>query len=188
MGNIGSEKRVKYGVVGHHINLTSRVQDATVGGQILITPSTYEQVKDIVLIRSSRSVNFKGVDEGVTIYEVGGIKGPYNLTLPEETRDAKPLGNPFAVNVLKMSGKRVDDSPLTGQLTHISTQWARVNLPEQIKLSSEIRLDIPVPGQAEPERIYAKVAEVTDKNNSYDHFVRISYLTPALTKVIDIGS
>ncbi|MCK5723472.1 MAG: hypothetical protein KAI84_13125, partial [Gammaproteobacteria bacterium] len=111
-----------------------------------------------------------------------------NLTLPEETRDAKPLENPLAVNVFKMAGKRVDDSPLAGQLTHISTPWARVNLPEQIKLSSEIRLDIPVPGQAEPERIYAKVVEVVDKGNSYDHLVRISYLTPALTKVIDIGS
>ncbi len=87
-----------------------------------------------------------------------------------------------------MAGKRVEDSPLTGQLTHISTPWARVNLPEQIKVLSEIRLDIPVPGQAEPERIYAKVVEVTDKSNSYDHLVRISYLTPALTKFIDIGS
>jgi class 3 adenylate cyclase len=188
VGNIGSEKRVKYGVVGHHINLTSRVQDATVGGQILITPSTYEQVKDIVLIRSSRSINFKGVDEGVTVYEVAGIKGPYNLTLPEETRDAKPLENPLAVNVFKMTGKRVEGSPLAGHLTHISAPWARANLPEQIKLSSEIRLDIPVPGRSESERIYAKVVEVADKGDSYDHLVRISYLTPALTTVIDMGS
>ncbi|TET83067.1 MAG: hypothetical protein E3J46_12820 [Desulfobacteraceae bacterium] len=36
--NIGSEERIKYSVVGHQINLTLRVQDATVGGQILITP------------------------------------------------------------------------------------------------------------------------------------------------------
>lgn len=97
------------------------------------------------------------------------------------------MENPLAVSVFKMAGKRVEGSPLAGQLTHISTPWARVNLPEQIKLSSEIRLDIPVPGQAEPERIYAKVAEVTDKGDSFDHLVRISYLTPTLTTVIDRG-
>ena len=40
VGNIGSKERAKYGVVGHNINLTSRVEGVTLGGQVLITPST----------------------------------------------------------------------------------------------------------------------------------------------------
>jgi len=36
VGNIGSSKRVKYSVVGSGVNLTSRIESYTVGGQILI--------------------------------------------------------------------------------------------------------------------------------------------------------
>jgi adenylate cyclase len=37
VGNVGSPQRMKYGVVGSHVNLTSRVQSYTTGGQILIS-------------------------------------------------------------------------------------------------------------------------------------------------------
>ncbi len=37
VGNIGSNHRMKYGVVGSHVNLTSRIETYTVGGQILIS-------------------------------------------------------------------------------------------------------------------------------------------------------
>jgi adenylate cyclase len=33
VGNIGSTERLKYGVVGSHVNLTSRIQSFTVGGR-----------------------------------------------------------------------------------------------------------------------------------------------------------
>ena len=42
VGNIGSRKRTKYGVVGRHVNLTSRIESFTVGGQILISETTVE--------------------------------------------------------------------------------------------------------------------------------------------------
>ena len=40
VGNIGSEKRTKYGVVGSHVNLCGRIESYTTGGQILISPQT----------------------------------------------------------------------------------------------------------------------------------------------------
>ena len=40
VGNIGSEKCLKYGVVGHHVNLAARVESVSTGGQALITEST----------------------------------------------------------------------------------------------------------------------------------------------------
>ena len=36
VGNIGSQKHIKYGVVGSHVNLTARIESNTVGGQVLI--------------------------------------------------------------------------------------------------------------------------------------------------------
>jgi PAS domain S-box-containing protein len=43
-GNIGSPERAKYGVVGSHVNLTSRIQSFTTGGQILISETTRREV------------------------------------------------------------------------------------------------------------------------------------------------
>ena len=37
VGNIGSLKRTKYGIVGSQVNLTYRIESYTTGGQILIS-------------------------------------------------------------------------------------------------------------------------------------------------------
>src|SRR5512136_2126534 len=39
VGNIGSVKRSKYGVVGRTINTTARIESFTVGGQIIVSPT-----------------------------------------------------------------------------------------------------------------------------------------------------
>jgi class 3 adenylate cyclase len=185
VGNVGSENRTKYGAVGHHINLASRVEGTTIGGQILITPSTYERVKDTVIVQSARSFKFKGVDQDVTLYEVVGVREPFNLVLPAETRDTKPLRNPMRVTVLKMHGKEVESSPLAGELTHYSKEWIQVSLGEHLNPSMEIGLDIPIPQREGPERMYARVVEATEKDGSYAHLVRISYLSPEAADIIE---
>jgi class 3 adenylate cyclase len=38
VGNIGSTKRSKYGVIGQPVNLTARIESFTVGGQVLVSP------------------------------------------------------------------------------------------------------------------------------------------------------
>src|SRR5207249_4548585 len=83
VGNIGSHKRTKYGVVGSHVNLTSRIQSYTVGGQILISEATRHEVESLVQISRHMEVEAKGIVEPITLYELRSIGGAYNLFLPE---------------------------------------------------------------------------------------------------------
>ncbi len=82
MGNIGSQKRIKYAVVGRAVNLTARIESYTVGGQIFISESTLDECGDILRIDSAMKVMPKGVKKPLTIHAVGGIGGDFQLFLP----------------------------------------------------------------------------------------------------------
>lgn len=69
-GNIGSEKRSKYGVVGHHVNLTARIEAETAGGEILISNSTLEKLHEPVELGRREQALVKGISEPVTMHQV----------------------------------------------------------------------------------------------------------------------
>nr|6FHT_A Chain A, Bacteriophytochrome,Adenylate cyclase [synthetic construct]6FHT_B Chain B, Bacteriophytochrome,Adenylate cyclase [synthetic construct] len=84
VGNIGSEKRTKYGVVGAQVNLTYRIESYTTGGQIFISSTTLEAAGDRVHVNGNRTVQPKGVKDPVVIWDVAGVGEPYNLSLAVE--------------------------------------------------------------------------------------------------------
>jgi len=70
VGNIGSDKRTKYGVVGRHVNLTSRIESCTVGSQILVSEATHREVGSLITIAEQMQVTAKGFTaRGVTTLE-----------------------------------------------------------------------------------------------------------------------
>lgn len=73
VGNIGCEKRKKYGAVGSPINMAFRVEGQTVGGEILLTPSVHECLDGEFIVESTREVQLKGIDKPVTVYRVIGM-------------------------------------------------------------------------------------------------------------------
>jgi class 3 adenylate cyclase len=71
-GNIGSERRSKYGFVGHPMNVTSRIEDITAGGEILISDSTLQSLKGHYSLGPSQKINVKGIDETIVVHQVTG--------------------------------------------------------------------------------------------------------------------
>jgi len=70
VGNIGSEKRAKYGIVGSPVNMTQRIQSHAKGGEILLSESAYENVSEIVTVESSFQASIKGVEGTTTLFSV----------------------------------------------------------------------------------------------------------------------
>lgn len=81
VGNIGSEKRTKYGAVGTPINMAHRIQSHAKGGQILIGPRTREKIGEPVRVLSEFMVELKGIGGLVRVCDVTGIGGVYQLDL-----------------------------------------------------------------------------------------------------------
>ena len=61
VGNIGSERRTKYSVVGPHVNFTSRIESFALGGQVLISARHLERVKDLVEVGDVLQAEMKGI-------------------------------------------------------------------------------------------------------------------------------
>jgi adenylate cyclase len=75
VGNIGTESRAKYGIVGAAVNLTDRIQATAPPGGVIISQQTLEQVSNRVVIAKNFTVCLKGVEDQKELFEVGSILG-----------------------------------------------------------------------------------------------------------------
>jgi adenylate cyclase len=105
MGNLGFPQQMKYSAVGRQLNLAARVESFTVGGQILIAESTFDEVKEVARIEGQTQAYIKDLDTPLAIYEVTGIGGAYNLMLPEDLDAFVDLKEPIQLQyTLRGSG------------------------------------------------------------------------------------
>jgi len=74
-GNIGSERRSKYGFVGHAMNVTSRIEDVAGPGETLIAASTAQALRGAFRLGPARELDAPGIDEHLTTYPLLGA-GP----------------------------------------------------------------------------------------------------------------
>jgi hypothetical protein len=154
-------KRTKYGAVGSAINTAYRIESYTVGGQILISPQTYATVQTLVQVHSTMQVDFKGLPHPVTLYDVQGIGGAYQVTLPDKTAvTLPPLPVPLPFACLPLSGKIISTQAIPGVLTHLTGSAAEAVLQAQVEVYSNLKLSLTAADGTDFPDIYAKVLAV----------------------------
>lgn len=110
-GNIGSIKRAKYGVVGHAVNVTSRIEDQTQPGEILVAQSTLDHCT--LAMHSGRQIRLqpKGVKETINVTAINGIDEPaVNESSIDNTDTDKPANTKQAGDDYKNISINDDDS------------------------------------------------------------------------------
>ncbi len=74
VGNIGTESRAKYGIVGSDVNITDRIQATASAGKVVISEKTYEAIADKTTVSFGFRVCLKGVEDQKKLYEVESVE------------------------------------------------------------------------------------------------------------------
>ena len=172
VGNIGSEKRMKYGVVGSPVNETGRIESATVGGQILISETTLAEAGSDVQVRRALQMGAKGFADPIPLFEIEGVGGEYGLVLPEESVVLESLTQPLAVHFYVLEGKHLGDNASGAELVALSEVGGRLRTERVLDPFADLKLHIPLPNATEPGHAYAKVLDTTDQGYTV-HFTAL---------------
>ncbi len=180
VGNIGSEKRTKYGAVGAEINMAGRIESYTVGGQVLASEFTFSKVKHLVQLRSAIRVEMKGVKGTVSLYD---LAGPSDATVAGYgfADDPLPIDMPLVVTVHDVSGKVVSSDETVGRITHLSRSSAIVQVEGRLSEMQDIRLNMSrwETGDIAGE-VFAKVISVQSSGDKTEATVKFTFVPPEI--------
>jgi adenylate cyclase len=158
VGNIGSETRAKYGVVGTNVNLTSRIQSFTLGGQVLISDATYHAAPATMKVGSALQLHPRGFQGAILVHELTGVGGRHALELPRSEDVLLPLAHPIPVGFSVLHGEQVSADESEGSLVAASDKTARMRCASAPPALSNLRVRARTPqGQDVPGEAYAKV-------------------------------
>ena len=180
VGNIGSSKRSKYAVVGSGVNMTSRIESFSVGGQILISQSLRQKIGDILRIDAQREVLPKGAETSIRIYEVGGIAGNFNLALKQKDPTCIKLLQQIPMCYTVIEGKHVGEKDGEGSITNLSKKSAEIILTRPLEPLTNIKMSLTgVYTELAGKDFYGKVIERFDKDGSI-YLVRFTSVPPEI--------
>lgn len=186
VGNIGCTKRTKYGVVGQHVNLTSRIESYTVGGQILISESTLRPLGRTARVDGHMEVMPKGVKRPIFLYEIGGLAGKFKIFLPKKveislTDLSKKLPVSFTILESKFATKQLNHGVIVGlaeSAAQIQVEGIEIKKLDNLKLSL-----FNFQGKEITDELYGKVAKDPIQKGSSTLFLFIFTAVPNEAKV-----
>ncbi|MBU4563178.1 MAG: adenylate/guanylate cyclase domain-containing protein [Desulfarculus sp.] len=180
VGNVGSNKRSKYAVVGSGVNLTGRIESYTIGGQILVSESVYKILGGRLRVDGQKEVFPKGAESPLRIYEVGGIAGGRNLVLEGKEPDLTALARPIPVSYSVLDGKDIGKKGAQGMIVHLSAKSAEIDLGVSLRPLTNLKMNLEeVDEDLKTKDFYGKIIDQPngDKNR---YLMRFTALPPEI--------
>ena len=159
-GNFGSSKKMKYGVIGYTVNLASRIESLTIGGQIFISEYTKAMAGEGLQIYSQNSILFKGASEPLMVYNLRGIG---DLCLRDELEGEIQwhfIEQGSEISFSLLNGKAVEEESHPGTIIAVSSnqRFALLRTDYPLEEKDNLFLDMEID-------LYAKVIGKKDDDH-----------------------
>ena len=157
VGNIGSEKRAKYGAVGSQVNLLARIEAFTCGGQVLISERTLREAGHGIVTGMSLSVRAKGFPEPLRVHDLLGLVEAPDLHLESGAEKLRPLDPPLKAVFTVLEGKHVARDEEPAEIVALSPRGAALRTSAPVEALSDLKIRILGTEGFLPGELYAKV-------------------------------
>ena len=185
VGNLGSEARTKYGIVGAVVNVASRIESNTIGGQVLVGEATYTKVSQHLTAEPPMTVMMKGIKRPLVCYPVTGIAGPYDIHFnPKAPDPLVEIRLPF--HLWQLDGKKVVSGPIGGETHQLNASTFIVNVPEALKPLTNVKLLFRFCQDAHCfSDVYAKVIDVENNGHPPVYRLHVTYMDQDDRTILD---
>ena len=202
-GNIGCARRTKYGVVGAAVNLTSRLEACALGGQVLISEATLNELESEAEVGRRLELRVKGFEAPVNAYELIGLKGGLYIPPVAKEEHFAWLRGGFPIGYRRIAEKQVGKVTFTGTIARISSQQAEIRPTREDRCPachSESLAPAPVivvepwedielllNHRGERDLVTPMYAKVTEVVNGKDPVFRVSFtsVSPAAGEIVN---
>jgi adenylate cyclase len=157
LGNIGSEQRLKYGVVGDAVNVAGRIEALTIGKQVLISAAAYDGVRDRLEVGEPRQFEVKGGSKPLTVYEVHAMNELFDALSMPTPHEAPMRKVQRAGELFRFENKAVVDAAVPVEITRIGRDGAVLVSAIALALRGDIKLRVERDDGTWEEELYGKV-------------------------------
>jgi adenylate cyclase len=175
VGNMGSPYRIKYGVVGHIVNVAARIETFTVGGQVLVSDSTREALGERLVANGPLEAEGKGVGAALRLWDVRMLRGDTVLELPSPVRHLAVLHRPLEAHVRLVLGKQIDRQLYPARLHRLGAAGAEIESEAPLAVFGALQMLLPTAtGDEESMVLDVKVIALSERDGARTAVVRFT--------------
>ena len=175
VGNIGSEMRTKYGIVGTTVNIASRIESNTIGGQVFVGEATYRLVKEWVTSDPTQTVMMKGLKKPLVIYPVTAIGPPYDVKLGFQPAGKNGIEISLPFHCWKVEDKKIASESMLGETITLNDNEITASIEPHLEPLTDIKLIFDFCTDAHCfDDIYAKILSSEEKKDKIINLLRIT--------------